>query len=215
MESWGGYLRGPAILSVFLALSLIAVVAANAPVSIGTNITKIIGINYLDTDQWVEITNEGTGSMDLTCWALLNMENQTWLFPANFTLIAGSMVRVHAGEGNNTATDLYNSSLIWNRNGDTATLKDAIGKIVSEYKYPMKVTAPRDETKIRPHFLPNKSSIGRTSQTFRAGYELNYGAEKSSLKSNVPVNLSGHPFICHGGALNWAWTTGLVKINEI
>jgi hypothetical protein len=209
MKSSGGHLRGLVVLSVFLALSLGAAVAANAPVSVGTNIIKIIGVNYLGMDQWVEITNEGTGSMNLTGWTLMNMENQTCSFPANFTLAAGSIVRVHAVKGNNTVTNLYNSTLIWNRTGDTASLKDATGKIVSEYKYPIKVSAPENVTKIKPIFLPNTFSISRTSQTFQAGYESDYGAERGSLKSNVPVNLSGRPFICHGGPLNWAWTTGL------
>jgi hypothetical protein len=126
------------------------------------------------------------------------------LIPANFTLKAGSIVKVHAGKGNNTATDLYNSALVWNRKGDTATLKDATGKIVSEYKYPIKVSAPGNVTKIKPIFLPNTFSISG-----QAGYKSDYSAERGSLKSNVPVNLSGRPFICHGGPLNWAWTTGL------
>jgi hypothetical protein len=82
MESSGGYLRGLVILSLFLALSLGAAVAANAPVSVGTIITKIKGVNYLGVDHWVELANEGTGSMNLTGWTLMNMENQTFSFPA-------------------------------------------------------------------------------------------------------------------------------------
>ncbi len=76
-------------------------------------------------DHWVEIANEGTGSMNLTGWTLMNMENQTYSFPANFTLKAGSIVKVHEGLGNNTAADLYNSELVRNRKSDTVTLKDA------------------------------------------------------------------------------------------
>ncbi len=208
MESSGGYLRGLVILSVFFALSLGAAVAANAPVMVGTNITKIIGVNYLGVDQWVEIANEGTGSMNLTGWTLMNMENQTYSFPANFTLKAGSIVKVHAKKGNNSAADLFNSTLLWNKEGDTATLKDATGKIVSEYKYPIKVSAPGSVTKIKPLFLLNTSSIDGASAPFLPDYKSDYGAEKGSLKSNSPVQLSGHPFICHGGPLNWAWTTG-------
>ena len=82
MESSGVYLRGLVILSVFFALTLGAAVAVNAPVSVGTDITKIIGVDYLGVDQWVEIANEGTGSMNLTGWTLMNMENQTFSFPA-------------------------------------------------------------------------------------------------------------------------------------
>ena len=99
MEGSGGNLRGLVILSVFFALSLGAAAAANAPASVGTDITKIIGVDYMGEDQWVEIANEGTGSMNLTGWTLMNIENQTFSFPANFTLKAGSIVKVHAGKG--------------------------------------------------------------------------------------------------------------------
>jgi hypothetical protein len=200
MESSSRYLCGLAILSVFLALSL------GAGVSIGTDIIKIISVNYLDPDQWVEIANYGTGSMNLTGWTLMNMENQTFSIPADFTLKAGSLVRVHAGKGNNTASDLYNSALAWKETGDTATLVDATGTIVSEYEYPIKVSASGNAANIKPISLPNMVSI-ETSPTVQ-GIQSDYNAQRGSLNSSIPVNLTGRPFICHGGPLNWAWTTG-------
>lgn len=209
MESSSGYLSGLVILSIFFALSLGAAAAGNAPVSVGINIAKIIGLNYQDVDQWVEIANEGTGSMNLTGWTLMNTENQKYTFPANFTLETGSIFKVHTGKGNNTAADLFNSTLVWNKEEDTATLKDATGKIVSEYKYPIKVSASESVTKINPLILPNTFYIGWTSSNFQAGYESDHGDEGGSLKSNSPVQLSGRPFICHGGPLDWAWTSGL------
>jgi Lamin Tail Domain len=200
MESSSRYLCGLAILSVFLALSL------GAAVSVGTDIIKIISVNYLDPDQWVEIANYGTGSMNLTGWTLINMENQTFSIPAGFTLKAGSLVRVHAGKGNNTSSDLYNSALAWKKTGDTATLVDETGTIISEYKYPIKVSASGNMANIKPIFLPNMLSIG-ASQSVQE-IQSDYNAQRSSLNSNIPVNLTGCPFICHGGPLNWAWTTG-------
>lgn len=209
MESSSGCLRGLVILSVFFALSLGDAVAADAQVSVGTDIAKIISVNYRGVDQWVEIANEGTGSMNLTGWMLINMENQSYSFPANFALKAGTIVRVHTGKGNNTAADLFNSTLLWNEEGDIATLMDATGKIVSEYKYPIKVSAPGSMAKTEPLFLANTSSIRGTSMPFLPDYRSEYSAERGSLKSSSPVNLTGHTFICHGGPLNWAWTSGL------
>jgi hypothetical protein len=211
MESSGGYLRGLVILSVFFAvlLSLGAAVAADLPVSVGTDITKIISVNYLGEDQWVEIANQGTGSMDLTGWTLMNVENQTFSFPANFVLKAGTIVRVHAGKGNNTDADLFNSTLLWNKDGDTANLLDATGRIISVYKYPIKVSSPESATKNEPLMLEDTFSIVGPSQPFLPDYRSDYGAEVGSLKSSSPVNLTGHSFICHGGPLNWAWTSGL------
>ncbi len=195
-------MRGLVILAVFLALSA---AAANATPSVGTDIAKIISVNYLGADQWVEIANEGTGSVDLTGWTLMNMENQTYSFPANFTLEAGSTVRVHSGRGDNTSSDLWSSTLQWGEMGDTATLKDATGKIISEYGYPIAVSAPVNVAGTGPISLPDMSSIGGTSVPFLPDYRPPSG----SLECSTPVNLTGHAFICHGGPLNWAWTTGL------
>lgn len=214
MESSGGCLHRLAILlfvfAVFLSLGAAAAADASAAAaSIGTDIAKIISVNYQGADQWAEIANQGTGSMDLTGWTLMNTENQTYSFPASFVLKAGTTVRVHTATGDNTASDLFNSSLLWNGEGDTATLKDATGRTISEYKYPVTVSAPESATEGEPLMLQDTSSIVGPLQPFQPAYRSNYGAEVDSLKSRTPVNLTGRPFICHGGPLNWAWTSGL------
>ena len=56
MEISGEGLRGLVILSIFIALSVAS--AANTPSSVGTDIAKIISVNYLGADQWVEIADE-------------------------------------------------------------------------------------------------------------------------------------------------------------
>ena len=150
MKSYGRYAYGVPILFVLMALSFGLVVAASnvtnetgkAPISIGTNITKIVGISYMGADQRVEIANQGTGTVDLTGWTLMNAENQTYSFPSNFTLKVRSLVYIHSGKGKDTAVDLYNSTLVWNKTRDNATLKDASGRTVSEYKYPVVLKAP-------------------------------------------------------------------------
>jgi hypothetical protein len=214
MDSSDKYLCGLVILSVFFAFSfsLGAAVAADTPlatVSIGTDIAKIISVNYQGKDQWVEIANQGTGSMNLTGWTLMNAENQTYSFPDNFVLKAGTTVRVHTATGDNTDFDLFNSTLIWNEEGDAATLMEAAGRIISEYKYPITVSAPESATKSEPLMLQDTSSIVGPLQPFLPDYRSDYGAKVGSSKSSTPVNLTGHAFICHGGPLNWAWTSGL------
>ena len=139
------------VLSVLVAFSVGLVVAANSvnvssktSSNVGPNMTgnvTITDINYAGAsnagaDQWVKIVNHGKSSISLDGWKVTNMENQTYSFPATFSLGAGAMVKVHSGKGNDTLTDLYNSAAVWNKSSDTAILKDASGKIVSEYKYP-------------------------------------------------------------------------------
>lgn len=205
MKGSGGCLIGLAILLFPLALSPGVAAAA----SVGTDIAKIISVNYQGADQWIEIANQGTGSIDLDGWSLENRENQSYTFPANFTLRAGSLARVHTGFGSNSSSDLYNSALDWNGMGDTATLKDAAGRIISKYVYPLEVSAPESDALTRPLALPNAFSPGGMNPPFLPDYRPPPGRDMGSMSSGTPVNLTGHSFICHGGPLNWAWTSGL------
>lgn len=111
MRSSGGHLFGLAILSFLFILSQGAEASALAPASVGTDIARIISVNYLGTDHRVEIADLGTGLIDLSGWSLKNRENESYIFPANFTLKPGSTVKVHCGFGSNTSSDLYNSAL--------------------------------------------------------------------------------------------------------
>lgn len=104
MKSPIGYSGGLAIILVALAISV--AIAADVPLSVGTDIASIISLNYQGVDQWVEIANQGTGWIDLAGWTLTNRENQTYTFPANVTLKAGSRITVHSLDGNNTTSDL-------------------------------------------------------------------------------------------------------------
>lgn len=196
-----------AVLSVILAF--VAASTAIAQTSVGTDIARIISINYQGTDQWVEIANQGTGFIDLTGWTLWNMEDQIYTFPENFTLEAGSTVRVHSGYGSDIFSDLWNSTLLWSGEGDTATLKDAAGKTISEYKYPIEVSSSGNEVEVKPFSLPNAFSGSGMNPPFLPDYRSPPSKDGGSLKSSSPVNLTGHTFICHGGPLNWAWTSGL------
>lgn len=86
-------------------------------------------------NEWIELTNEGAASVDLTGWKLKDAANSphTYSFPSGFTLAAAAKVKVRTGVGSDTATDLYwdRNQAVWNNNGgDTAYLYDAQGNLV-------------------------------------------------------------------------------------
>ena len=140
------YMNRLAILTVLVALSVGMAVAVNSGVSasnktsnVGSNTTakvSITGVNSTEMDQWIKIANNGTSNVSFTGWKLMNKENLTYAFPASFVLKSGAQVKVHSMSGKPDSTDLYNSSILLNKTGDKAILKDANGKVVSEYSYP-------------------------------------------------------------------------------
>ena len=140
------YINRLAILIVLVALSVGMTVAANSGVSasnktsnVGSNTTtkvSITGVNSTEVDQWIEIANNGTSNVSFAGWNLMNKENLTYAFPASFVLKPRAQVKVHSMSGKSDSTDLYNSSMLLNKTGDMATLKDANGKVISKYSYP-------------------------------------------------------------------------------
>lgn len=134
-----------AIITVLVVLSVGMAVAVNNGVSasnktsnVGSDtITKvsITGINSTEGDQWIEIANNGTSNVGFDGWNLMNKENLTYAFPASFVLKPGAKVKVHSVSGKSDYTDLYNSSILLNKTGDMAILKDANGKVISKYSY--------------------------------------------------------------------------------
>ena len=85
--------------------------------------------------EWVEITNNGTSPISMSCWTLSDEGNKhLYRFPI-FTLDAGASVKVYTGSGTDTATELYfgQSLAVWNNDGDTATLADSNGSVVAQW----------------------------------------------------------------------------------
>ncbi len=95
----------------------------------------IKGINA--SAEWVEILNNGT-TVNMDGWTLSDAANHIYSF-IDFNLTTGSSVKIYSGasgSGINNATSLYwTTSSIWNDAGDSATLKDSAGRIVSRYCY--------------------------------------------------------------------------------
>jgi hypothetical protein len=86
-------------------------------------------------EEWVEISNKGTGAQDMKGWTLSDAGNHTYKFQ-DFTLQPKASVKVHTGKGDNSVTDIYwgRTSSVWNNDGDTATLKDGSGKEIARHQ---------------------------------------------------------------------------------
>jgi endonuclease G len=86
--------------------------------------------------EYVLIANQGQAAADLAGWTLRDESGTVYSFPA-FTLAPGAEVRVWVKAGTNDAANLYwgRGSPVWNNAGDTATLRDARGELVSVFTY--------------------------------------------------------------------------------
>jgi hypothetical protein len=89
-------------------------------------------------DEYVDVKNDGSSSLDMTGWTLKDEAGHTCQFPDGFTLDAGATVRVHTGSGTDSSTDLYwgSGSAIWNNDSDTAYVYDDNDNLAAEKTYP-------------------------------------------------------------------------------
>jgi endonuclease YncB( thermonuclease family) len=89
-------------------------------------------------DEYVDVKNDGSSSLDMTGWTLEDEAGYTYQFPDGFSLGAGDTVRVHTGSGTDSSTDLYwgSGSPIWNNDSDTAYLYDDASNLAAEKTYP-------------------------------------------------------------------------------
>ncbi len=100
---------------------------------------RISRLSYSGRDEYVEISNHGAGSQDMSGWRIVSVVgNQTYWFPAGYTLGTGSYVRVHSGPDayRDPPTDLrWTMGYIWNNSGDEAVLYDEKGSVVDRKRY--------------------------------------------------------------------------------
>lgn len=85
----------------------------------------------------VTVRNDGLATADLTRWTLADSSGKNvFTFPA-YSLAPGGVVVIHSGRGSPSGTDLYWGKTvgIWNDRGETATLRDASGAVISTYTY--------------------------------------------------------------------------------
>lgn len=90
-------------------------------------------------DEWVEITNRSSETLDLSGWIVRDESaSHRFTFAEGFALADGATVRLHTGCGEASATDLYwcnQGSAVWNNDGDTVFVLDRNGNIVVSAKY--------------------------------------------------------------------------------
>jgi len=117
------------------------------PTETPTGNLVITYIRYETRDEYIQITNQGTASQDMTNWKIQSYANidggcqptdQWYTFPAGYILDAGASVRVHSGPDaiHDPPGDLkWTTRYIWNNDGDKAVLYDAVGNVVDSYCY--------------------------------------------------------------------------------
>lgn len=128
------------------AVKPVARVEAAAPAAISVpNITQGVSITYVEWNpeandrdgEYVLIENLTGASVDMTGWQLLESKRgKSFTFPT-FVLPAGAKLRIWTKPGTADASNLYIGSpiAVWHNTGDTATLRDAQGKVVSYWAY--------------------------------------------------------------------------------
>ncbi|WP_394365707.1 lamin tail domain-containing protein [Streptomyces sasae] len=86
--------------------------------------------------EWVDVTNTTRRSVNLDDWTLSDEAGHTYTF-RHLRLEGRSTVRVHTGIGRDSATDVYQDrrAYVWNDDADTATLRNARGRLVDEVSW--------------------------------------------------------------------------------
>lgn len=83
------------------------------------------------------IKNFSSKDVDMTGWKLVSVTgNQTFYFPLDYVLKAGSAVKVVSGKGatgDGVNTLKWTTGYIWNNDGDPGALYNSNGQIVSKY----------------------------------------------------------------------------------
>ena len=88
-------------------------------------------------DEYIELTNEGSSSIEMAGWTLSDEANHVYNFPSGFTLEPGDSVTIYTGSGSDSDSELYwgSGSAIWNNNGDTIIVTNDDGETVIEREY--------------------------------------------------------------------------------
>jgi len=95
---------------------------------------KIVSIDV--KTEVVTIQNTGDKDINLTGWKLVSIKgNDEFLFPDNFILKAGEVVRIASGPNALERQDtlFWTNKYIWNNDGDPGRLYDELGRLISSW----------------------------------------------------------------------------------
>jgi endonuclease YncB( thermonuclease family) len=113
--------------------------AATAPVRVTAVVADPPGRDEENANaETVQITNEGTTSLDLTGWVLRDeTSSNRYTFSGDVVLSGAGSLVVHSGCGADTATDLFWCAdfPVWSNGGDTVLLLDPRGNVADRVAY--------------------------------------------------------------------------------
>ncbi|MDJ1184773.1 lamin tail domain-containing protein [Roseofilum casamattae] len=103
-----------------------------------SNIEYKGAVKRTQSDEYIEITNQGNGTVDISGWKVTSGgQDKGFVFPAGTSLVAGKSFRVYTNEVHEESGGFSfgSKTAIWNDKGDTGKLFDAEGNEVSSYSY--------------------------------------------------------------------------------
>jgi micrococcal nuclease len=88
-------------------------------------------------DEYVIFENIGSDTLDLSGWSISDEAHHTYTFPNGTSVAPGETVTLHTGSGTDTASDVYwsASGAVWNNGGDTVSVRDENGTVVTSKSY--------------------------------------------------------------------------------
>ena len=99
---------------------------------------SITTLNHQGKDEVVTIRNNGL-AQEMSGWRLFSGQGeQSYHFPAGFVLMPDAEVRIHSGpeaKSEGLSDQLWTNHYIWRNEGDSASLSDADGTVVSTFSY--------------------------------------------------------------------------------
>lgn len=93
-------------------------------------------VSSYEPDEYVEIKNFDTRSIQVEDWPLRDIANHIYTFP-HFVIAPNQTCRVYTNQNHPEFCSFYYGSgqAIWNNTGDTAYLRDSSGNLIDEYSY--------------------------------------------------------------------------------